>query len=73
VTTALANIFVAFIARINVFKGPSQFFFYGSLALAAGAMLWLVARNFKVRDYFQAAAPGPTGEATLTPPAARSA
>ncbi|MBF5041478.1 POT family MFS transporter [Aggregicoccus sp. 17bor-14] len=51
--TALANIFVAFIARIDAFKGPSQFFFYGTLALLAGLMLWLVARKFKVRDYYQ--------------------
>jgi POT family proton-dependent oligopeptide transporter len=64
VTTALANVFVAFVARINAFRGPSQFFFYGSLALLAGGMLWLVARKFKVRDYYQTTAPVPTGEHT---------
>ncbi|WP_164017318.1 POT family MFS transporter [Pyxidicoccus trucidator] len=73
VTTALANIFVAFIARIDYFKGPSQFFFYGSLALLAGLMLWLVARKFQVRDYFQAAPPVPTGEHTQAGVTAKTA
>ncbi|WP_163996873.1 POT family MFS transporter [Pyxidicoccus caerfyrddinensis] len=73
VTTALANIFVAFISGIQAFKGPSQFFFYGSLALLAGLMLWLVARKFQVRDYFQAAAPVPTGEHTTAGATAKTA
>ncbi|XXF75876.1 POT family MFS transporter [Myxococcaceae bacterium GXIMD 01537] len=56
-TTAIANFAVSIMARLKLFAGPGQFFFYGSLAVLAGFAIFLVARRFKVRDYYQAAAP----------------
>jgi POT family proton-dependent oligopeptide transporter len=61
-TSTLANLAVSIASALNVFKGAGQFFFYASLALAAGVGMALMARRFKVRDYFQTAAPVPTTE-----------
>jgi POT family proton-dependent oligopeptide transporter len=56
-TTAIANFAVSIMSRLQLFKGAGQFFFYGSLAVLAGVAIFLVARRFKVRDYFQTATP----------------
>jgi POT family proton-dependent oligopeptide transporter len=56
-TTAIANFAVSIMSRLQLFKGAGQFFFYGSLAVLAGVAIFLVARRFKVRDYFQLATP----------------
>ncbi|QSQ27857.1 MFS transporter [Pyxidicoccus parkwayensis] len=63
-TNTLANVAVAIAAALNVFTGSAQFFFYAGLALAAAVGMALVARRFVVRDYYQTAAPAPTGERT---------
>jgi POT family proton-dependent oligopeptide transporter len=38
-----------------VFTGSAQFFFYAGLAAVAAVALGLVARRYKVVDYFQPA------------------
>jgi POT family proton-dependent oligopeptide transporter len=63
VNTTLANIAVAIAAKLNIFTGSAQFFFYSGLAALAGVGMALMARGYKVRDYYQeAAAPIPVGE-----------
>jgi POT family proton-dependent oligopeptide transporter len=61
--TTLANIAVAIAAALNIFKGPAQFFFYAGLAALAGVGMALMARKYKVRDYYQDTPPSiPVGE-----------
>jgi POT family proton-dependent oligopeptide transporter len=56
-TSTAANLAVALASALNVFRGPGQFFFYAGLALVAALALALIARGYKVVDYFQRAAP----------------
>lgn len=56
-TVTAANLAVALASALNVFKGPAQFFFYAGLALLAALALALIARGYKVVDYFQRSAP----------------
>jgi POT family proton-dependent oligopeptide transporter len=61
--STLANIAVAIAAALNIFSGAGQFFFYAGLAALAGVGMALMARNYKVRDYYQDAQPPiPVGE-----------
>jgi POT family proton-dependent oligopeptide transporter len=61
--STLANVAVAIAAALNIFTGSAQFFFYAGLAALAGVGMALMARTYKVRDYYQdAAAPIPVGE-----------
>ncbi len=69
VTSSLANVAVAIAAALNVFTGSGQFFFYGSLALAAAVGMALMARRFQVRDYYQLETPGPVPDRAQPPPA----
>jgi POT family proton-dependent oligopeptide transporter len=62
VNTTLANVAVAIAASLNIFTGSAQFFFYAGLAALAGVGMALMARSYKVRDYYQEAAPLPVGE-----------
>jgi proton-dependent oligopeptide transporter, POT family len=63
-SSALANMVVAIGARqLNLlFSGSVQFFLYAGLAALAGLGLALMARRYKVREYYQEAAPIPVGE-----------
>lgn len=56
-TVTAANLAVALASALNVFTGPAQFFFYAGLALLAALALALIARGYKVVDYFQRSAP----------------
>jgi POT family proton-dependent oligopeptide transporter len=56
-TVTAANLAVALASMLNVFKGPAQFFFYAGLAFLAAVALALIARGYKVVDYFQRSAP----------------
>ena len=70
VTSSLANIAVAIAAKLNVFTGSGQFFFYGSLALVAAVGMALMARRYQVRDYYQQVGePGPVPDRAQPPPA----
>jgi POT family proton-dependent oligopeptide transporter len=60
--STLANVAVAIAAALNIFTGSAQFFFYAGLAALAGTGMALMARRYKVRDYYQEAAPIPVGE-----------
>jgi POT family proton-dependent oligopeptide transporter len=60
--TTLANVAVAIASALNIFTGSAQFFFYSGLAALAGVGMALMARHYKVRDYYQEAAPIPVGE-----------
>ncbi len=60
--STLANVAVAIAARLNIFTGSAQFFFYAGLAALAGVGLALMARGYKVRDYYQQVAPTPMSE-----------
>lgn len=60
--STLANVAVAIAARLNIFTGSAQFFFYAGLAAMAGVGLARMARGYKVRDYYQQVAPLPVGE-----------
>jgi POT family proton-dependent oligopeptide transporter len=61
--STLANVAVAIAAALNAFTGSAQFFFYAGLAALAGVGMALMARNYKVRDYYQDAPPSiPVGE-----------
>jgi POT family proton-dependent oligopeptide transporter len=61
--STLANVAVAIAAALNIFTGSAQFFFYAGMAALAGVGMALMARKYKVRDYFQqAAGPIPVGE-----------
>jgi proton-dependent oligopeptide transporter, POT family len=62
VNSTLANIAVAIATSLNIFQGSGQFFFYAGLALLAGVGMALMARKYKVRDYYQQGAPIPVGE-----------
>ncbi|HEX8820079.1 MAG TPA: POT family MFS transporter [Archangium sp.] len=68
-TTTLANVAVAIAAALNVFTGAGQFFFYGGLALLAAVAMALMARSYKVRDYYQFDASGPVPDRAQPPPA----
>ncbi len=72
-TSTLANLAVAIAAALNIFKGAGQFFFYASLALLAAVGMALMARRFKVRDYFQTTAPIPLSERDAAGLAAKGA
>jgi POT family proton-dependent oligopeptide transporter len=52
-TVAAANLAVAVASALNIFQGAPQFFFYAGLALLAALALGLIARRYKVVDYFQ--------------------
>jgi POT family proton-dependent oligopeptide transporter len=67
-TVTAANLAVALASALNVFKGPAQFFFYAGLALLAAVVLALIARGYKVMDYFQRAAPVPAPAAGESSP-----
>ena len=60
--STLANVAVAIAAALNIFTGSAQFFFYAGLAALAGVGMALMARSYKVRDYYQEAVPIPVGE-----------
>jgi proton-dependent oligopeptide transporter, POT family len=62
-TTAIANLVVAaLIKALNISISANVFFGYAGMALLAGIVMALMARRFKVRDYFQQVAPIPVGE-----------
>lgn len=71
-TSAAANLAVALASWLNVFTGSAQFFFYAALALCAGVALGLIARNYKVMDYFQPQGGAGGGEGGGTPAAAKA-
>ena len=54
-TTAVANLVVAVVTRLNVFTGAASFMFYATLVTIAGIALALVARRHVTRDYFREA------------------
>jgi POT family proton-dependent oligopeptide transporter len=55
-TTAIANLAVAAIIKtLNISISANVFFGYAGLAMLAGVVMALMARRFKVRDYFQGA------------------
>jgi POT family proton-dependent oligopeptide transporter len=58
-TVTAANLAVALASALNVFRGAAQFFFYAGLALLAAVALGLIARSYKMVDYFQRSAPLP--------------
>jgi proton-dependent oligopeptide transporter, POT family len=58
-TSTAANLAVAVASALNVFTGAAQFFFYAGLAFLAAFALGLIARGYKVVDYFQKSAPLP--------------
>jgi proton-dependent oligopeptide transporter, POT family len=60
ITTTLANVAVAIASNLNVFTGAGQFFFYAAFAVLAGVALALMARRYKVKEYFQQEAAVPT-------------
>jgi proton-dependent oligopeptide transporter, POT family len=60
--STLANVAVAIAAALNIFQGSAQFFFYAGLAGLAGVGMALMARRYKVRDYYQEASPIPVSE-----------
>ncbi|WP_224245891.1 POT family MFS transporter [Hyalangium gracile] len=61
--STLANVAVAIAAQLNIFTGSAQFFFYAGLAALAGVGMALMARGYKVRDYYQETQPPiPVGE-----------
>ena len=52
-TSTAANLAVALAARLNVFTGSAQFFYYAGMAGVAAVALALISRSYKVVDYFQ--------------------
>jgi POT family proton-dependent oligopeptide transporter len=62
-TTAIANLAVAAaIKALDISISANVFFGYAGMAALAGVVMALMARRFKVRDYFQQVAPIPVGE-----------
>jgi proton-dependent oligopeptide transporter, POT family len=70
-TTAAANLAVALASALAFFKGTGLFFYYAAFAYLAAAGLALVARRYKVVEWYQRApAPAPAGrDAALAEPA----
>ena len=70
-TTAAANLAVALASALAFFKGTGLFFYYAAFAYLAAAGLMLVARRYKVVEWYQRApAPAPVGRnAALAEPA----
>ncbi|HLL06132.1 MAG TPA: POT family MFS transporter [Myxococcaceae bacterium] len=59
-TTAIANLAVAAVIKtLNISISSGVFFGYAGMALLAGIVMTLMARRFKVRDYYQQVAPIP--------------
>jgi POT family proton-dependent oligopeptide transporter len=71
--STLANVAVAIAATLNIFAGSAQFFFYAGLAALAGVGMALMARRYKVQDYYQQAVPIPVGEHAAPDLAAKGA
>ncbi len=71
--STLANVAVAIAAALNIFTGSAQFFFYSGLAALAGVGMALMARRYKVRDYYQQSGPIPVGEHAAPDLASKSA
>ncbi|AKT43244.1 POT family MFS transporter [Chondromyces crocatus] len=69
-TVTAANLAVALAAYLNVFTGSAQFFFYAGMALVAGIVLGLIAKNYKVVDYYQPKAGLPRAGVNPDPSAA---
>jgi POT family proton-dependent oligopeptide transporter len=56
-TVWAGNVAVAIAARLNVFTGSAQFFFYAGFALVAAVVLGLVSRRYQGVDYYRAVEP----------------
>ncbi|HEY0714385.1 MAG TPA: POT family MFS transporter [Polyangia bacterium] len=54
-TTSVANLVVAIVAKINVFTGAQSLLFYAFLVSLAGVGLGLVSRGYVSRQYFREA------------------
>ncbi len=52
-TVTAANLAVALAAALNVFTGSAQFFFYATMAACAAVALGLIARSYKMVDYYR--------------------
>ena len=63
-TTAAANLAVAIVSAFAVFKGTALFFYYAGFAYLAALGLWLVARKYKVVEWYQRA---PASEPVVQP------
>lgn len=50
-----ANLVVALSAALNVFSGPSLFFYYGGMAACAALALAWIAKGYQQQDHFQRA------------------
>ena len=57
----------AVIKALNISISSGVFFGYAGMALLAGIVMTLMARRFKVRDYYQQAGPIPVGEHAAPP------
>ncbi len=55
-TTTAANLAVALVSALNVFKGSALFFYYAAMAFAASLALGYIARRYTGVEYFQKAA-----------------
>ncbi len=53
-TVAFGNMLVGIIAKMNVFTGPGEFYFFGGLMLAVSMIFVFYAMRYKGRDYVNA-------------------
>lgn len=66
-TVTIGNLLTAYISKINIFTGASEFFFYAALMAAVSVIFIISAARYKVRDYMG------KGTASGASPAAASA
>jgi POT family proton-dependent oligopeptide transporter len=52
-TIFAGNLLTAYVSAINVFKGPTYFFFFAGLMAAVSLVFIWTAARYKVRDYFE--------------------
>ncbi|MBI3551487.1 MAG: POT family MFS transporter [Elusimicrobia bacterium] len=57
-TIFAGNLVTAYISEINVFKGPTYFYFFAGLMAAVSVIFIWTAARYKVRDYFEESLPG---------------
>jgi dipeptide/tripeptide permease len=53
-TVAFGNFLVGIVAKMNVFTGAGEFYFYGALMLAVSVIFMISAMRYKGREYVNA-------------------
>lgn len=67
-TVFVGNLLVAYVAKINVFQGAMEFYFYAGLMAAVAVIFVITASRYKVRTFMQSAE-GMSGTSPAASPA----